>query len=246
MEDKIEIIFKFGKKDDLISLQNGNLYTKSADYYIECEEKGDTARGDADEFALVFEALNIKLIEPDSNQIILESGHTKARLTSKDLQKNPMFCAVGITLEDLELDREDDEKVVFKLDYRKVFGETFDKEYWDSVAIINAGKFVTRLKKKAEENNIFLEIGMVNYYEHPNLGEKNLDISKDFTRVAFWKRDTYKNQKEMRILFKNTEIEKDEAFIFDLGNLSDICNIMNAEKFKDCYFEFSYRKIKTN
>lgn len=244
MENRIVIMFKFGKKKDLISLQNGNLYAKSADYYIECEEKGDKCRGDADEFALIFDAFNVKLLEPNSKEIIFQSGPTRARITSEEFQRNPIFCAVGITLEDLELDREDDDKVIFKLDYRKVFGETFDKEYWDSVAIINVGEFMTILKKKAEENDISLEMGMVNYYNHPNLAEKNLEIGKDFYRVAFWKRDTYKNQKEMRILFKNKKIEKDDAFIFNIGDLSSVCNVMSADKFKDCYFEFVYKKAK--
>jgi hypothetical protein len=60
------------------------------------------------------------------------------------------------------------------------------------------------------------------------------------TDIYFWKDKYFENQYEYRIVL--TDHEVDEALIVNIGDISDICTIFNANEFFSDKFEIRLRK----
>lgn len=244
MDNRLLLVLKFGEKENLIKLQKGQVFCRNANYYSKCEEEdGDTSRGDKYECKNL--ATNLKGILKDKNgNEIMTFDAGELVIQDKEFNKTPMFCSYGLTLEDIEQIEEDDSSVTFEFDCERLFKDTFDKGYWPNVLILFGGEFMQRIKKTAKERNIDISYRKVRYYDPSRTPiEKELELDEDFSNIAFWKINSYKDQNEFRIIFKNHCIENDdEGYILDIGDLSDCSKIFTLEELKGMKMNFVFKK----
>ena len=75
------------------------------------------------------------------------------------------------------------------------FGDT-------ALVITDYKKFISRVKKAANKQRLQMYFGAVHYF-NPNEDNANLIISllKGMWNIAFWKRDRYSYQQEVRFVF---------------------------------------------
>lgn len=230
--DKIvNCLVKFGKKEDIEKLFRGTLYAKRLKYYRDYEDK---ARGDNNEGVHVLNDVTFKFISNETGEVLLR-GNGEGRIIDRDLEKKPVFCSCCITMKDLELKEEKDNEYVYKLDFNKILGQSFEESYWDTAIIIEPGYFFDSIKTACKKERIALTGKKVSYYNSKiNLCELEKEIEKDFDSIAFWKDNAYINQKEHRILFENIELESNnDGFILDIGSLEGHSKVLSKDDLKN-------------
>lgn len=106
-----------------------------------------------------------------------------------------------------------------------------------SVMLIkNGNEFVERIKKGLLAENIGFTHDFVQYYSFNNL-EHIKQVTSDNSRIAFWKREKYAYQQEYRFI-AHTAV--DDHLIVNIGDISDITQIVNTRDLLGTYLEISF------
>ena len=119
--------------------------------------------------------------------------------------KNP---AVGYDKELLKFTDKQKEKMLS-------FGDT-------ALIVLNRAEFIHRVKVGAEKAGYKIHFDQVKYYD-PSIdgGNKYISLVDGMWNIAFWKRDSYAYQQEVRFLFSPGDENKDHIEL-DIGDISDI------------------------
>ena len=99
-----------------------------------------------------------------------------------------------------------------------------------ALVIINFDEFQRRIIEAAQKAGYKVVMKDVEYYPE---GEPALpylvNMCLNFEDVAFWKNDSYKYQQEYRIALINTDDKSEDAFTLDIGDISDISEVVSAK-----------------
>lgn len=103
------------------------------------------------------------------------------------------------------------------------FGDT-------ALVITDYKKFISRVKKAANKQRLQMYFGAVHYF-NPNEDNANLIISllKGMWNIAFWKRDRYSYQQEVRFVFVSDNKNLDHIEL-NIGDISDISVTMSTNQ----------------
>jgi len=119
VQEALMILMKFQNRDKLEMLQNGIMYMKPLQYYIDLEKKS-TKKFVADQLEAKTKGVfnNLKIIDNESNEIFLESSIAQTTL-SLGYERNPVFCMFSFDM------RNCSEEIVHgdKLEYKMAFTE---------------------------------------------------------------------------------------------------------------------------
>lgn len=102
------------------------------------------------------------------------------------------------------------------------FGDT-------ALVVLNQDEFIHRVKVAAEKAGYKVYFKSVQYY-NPTIDGGNMLISLlvGMWNIAFWKRDSYTYQQEVRFVFTPGD-EKIDHMELDIGDISDITAIIPAK-----------------
>ena len=119
VQEALVILMKFQNRDKLEMLQNGIMYMKPLQYYIDLEKKS-TKKFVADQLEAKTKGVfnNLKIIDNESDEIFLESPIAQTTL-SLGYEKNPVFCMFSFDM------RNCSKEIVHgdKLEYKMAFTE---------------------------------------------------------------------------------------------------------------------------
>lgn len=200
--------------------KNGTIYMNKLGYYRDFEKKyGNTVIGDSDEGKIHVHSANIT---------ITETGEThQLNDTAIDCSVNDCFayCMFFINPNNGDFLFSEQQKQELLS-----FGES-------ALIVWNQPEFIKRIVNCARDLNLELFHKSVRYYSS-NIDCANLWISlmDEIHNIAFWKRDLYNYQQEYRFLIKSDEIKKDH-YILNIGDISDISEIIDTEKLLSCGFK---------
>ncbi|MFL8801150.1 MULTISPECIES: hypothetical protein [unclassified Clostridioides] len=249
--EEVNLLIKFGTKENLEKLKKGEIYTNNLKYFIDLEETyGKIGIGDRDESALLLNGVNFRFFEANTRKPVrplkallgidmgdFEFKASETRVRVEGYTRKPVFCLLGISKSDLEYV---DKHLILSFDDNKI--KYLEKEFgnYTHALIIEAGEFIKRIIKVTKTRDIGLEFGYVKYY-NPNINQ--FERIRDFntSRRAFWKKDYFKRQQEFRIIFDNILIDSGQILI-NIGDISDIsamCEI-NDLLSKDFELELNY------
>ena len=236
IDDAFFILMKFGEKENLEKLRKGQVYMKNLKYYIEREKQDDDeCIGDKYEGKIFVKNITFTMYNIETGEFIA-NGHAPKASIDLGLQNYPVFC-------------------MFMLDYRNhtdciLEGEQLRVTYTlteeQRTKMSNFGEYVLIVKNNYEfiqrinaalkklEMNYYMD--KVNYHESNKI-EQYKEIYKNNYRVAFWKRNTYSYQQEYRLIIEN---EVDDFMSFEIGDISDITELMTVEKLFSTYFEANF------
>lgn len=228
--DTINLLIKFGEEKNIESLQNGTLYMKNLKYYINREiETGDNTVGDKYDGLFPVNYCDLKFYNSETKEkvfcipkakLVFDLGYTMC----------PTFCMflfdkINITERNEKCARHEfTEEQREKL---KGFGT-------HALIISNPEEFINRVKKGFLSNNMSVAYDKVNYYNDNELRHKE-DIETDNSRIAFWKRDIYSYQQELRFFGFNSKVQ--DFCKIDIGSLHDISQIIETEHLLNTYAE---------
>lgn len=241
MDDELCFLFKFGELENLKKLQKGCLYCKNLKWYADQEKNtGDKAMGDKLEGIYIMTDSNIKLINPESGQIVYQYNNSNVLISYGDLEKTPVFCMTGIDKKDFSFVKTEDGTLVACIKLDDIIGEVYNEPYWNSALIIDdITKFLERVTKACKDKGIDLTKKFVNYTDmRVNYKDRVLDIDSNYINIAFWKDNLYSYQHEYRFVFEGQKV--DNSFTINIGDISDISTIYNSDQLKE-FMKREYR-----
>ncbi len=247
---EIKYLLKFGKKEYLEKLQNGDLYFGNAVGYRKIEEnlkiKG---QGDKLEASTKVFAENLKMIDNNSNQTIINNVKARTVFHYPDADFMPIFCLFAVFEDDCVVEGSNR-----KMRLSKSIKDTITSHFpeADSVAIINNPKqFIEDIKKSISKDVV---ADLVNYYHIDNgFPNENGAVSLDLEYFKYLTQDTppsivenikkysfnvkyvyrillckdiyFANEHEFRIILPKEKIEKSKTYHVDLSDKITLCDL---------------------
>ena len=204
------ILMKYGLKAHMKSfVDNGQLCMNSMNYFHEIE--GDALRYDPHEGLVSIKQMKdgiLRKINPETGKNEKIATITKAtiRETSFNVQYLNLFCMFALNIERLS-----------SLNLAEYVDRRVWRNFGDSLVIIlNADKFLSRIKIAAERERVYVKFGLVQY-EDFKVYEGNVG--------PFVKNQNYSYQKEARLVAIN---RKPERLFLNVGPINDIAMLLNA------------------
>ena len=150
---------------------------------------------------------------PDTGETVAVNDDLLKTSESNDF----VFCMFGVnpTEEKFRFTDKQKEKMLS-------FGDT-------ALIVLNRAEFIHRVKVGAEKAGYKIHFDQVKYYD-PSIdgGNKYISLVDGMWNIAFWKRDSYAYQQEVRFLFSPGDENKDHIEL-DIGDISDITAIVSAK-----------------
>lgn len=243
IKNDLSMLMKFGSEENLKKLQSGQFYMKNLQYYVDLEKSTlDKNVGDMYDGQMLLENVKITMFTTDTKTFVRQFDTSKASMNLGYL-KCPVFCMFmydyrNYTSEEVNGD-------VLKVTYQFT-PEQLQKmpNFGENVLMIkNGDEFVERIKRGLLSQNIGYTRDFVQYYGFNNL-EHLKQVQNDNSRIAFWKRQKYAYQQEYRFI-AHTEV--DDFLSIDIGDISDITQLVNTEELLNTYTEAKYHlKEKSN
>lgn len=218
----IYLFFKFGPKDRLEQLQkNGYVYMKRLKYFVDLE-KETLIKGQGDRLeARLFHATSIRILDPYTNNILLEAGDTT--ISDANELKKPVFCIASLNIFD-NITKFEYPKFESKIVFSPKMTNDFSGDNEAYVLVISdVQQFLSRIKSELDNLKLTYKYGMVKYRDTRYIYKDN-DVIEFNT--AFHKDTYFKYQNEFRLLI-NTEIE--DYFDITIGSIADISTLLPAK-----------------
>lgn len=158
---KIKFLLKFGKREHLESLVEGNIYFSNAITFWGIEDKLKIkGQGDILEAGTRMFAEKMIMQYPDTREVIAEYVNTNGLMRVEPATKMPVFCMFAVFEEDCKVDEYGNTIINLSNDKKQTIREHFPNA--DAVVIIpNPEEFIEDIRKsigteiKAEKVNYF-------------------------------------------------------------------------------------------
>lgn len=236
VENAWSILFKFGSEENLRKLQAGQFYMKNLQYYVDLEKAtSDEDVGDMYDGQMMLQDVKISMFTTDTHEFIGQFSAPSASFNLGYL-KCPVFCMFMMDYRNHVSEKLDGDILTVRYQFTE---EQINKmsNFGDSVLVIkNADEFFNRVKKALLSQDIGYSRDLVSYYGFNNV-EHMKQIQKDNLRIAFWKRKKYEYQQEYRLV-AHTEV--DDFLSIEIGDISDISEIVKSEQLLNTYLEVSF------
>ena len=247
----MKFAFKFGKREHLQALLNGNIRFMSLQYYKDFKSTtGKSGIGDNEEARILF------------------NEHTKAVMYCKELSDEPVAYGqlntvdMNISLnkpifscliikEKQMIRKRFDNSGTFSYKLSKSIKTNLKKDFHESdsvLFIVHFEEFLKRIHEKLKSMELSAISGEIKYDNSPEKGwGKLLDIinqpiEEQLKSLCYSKVSHFSHQQEHRILIYNKELSNhSEPFYLDIDPINDIAFIIDKASFFGGDIEFHYR-----
>ncbi|MDU9695552.1 hypothetical protein O0Q50_30585 [Priestia aryabhattai] len=228
-ETEIVSLLKFTEHVD--SLLKGDLYMNNLQRYIDMEkESGKRGMGDKLEGAQVWADMEVRIYDNETGELLLQGDSELVHARLQDAEKTPVYCLFALTTDHLTLVDETDEFYIAKVDFSDEEKEKMIKEFGETIVMIGPSAFAERVQKAFNEKGYGYRMGKINYDDYGvNSAKRMQAFAGSDSEFFFWKDKFFENQNEYRIAIKS--IKTDKAITENIGDISDIANVISAEKF---------------
>lgn len=223
-EQPIFFIKFVNKKEYAEDIVNGKLFMNKVAYYRELEEKSQKkGQGDKEELKNKIHGFDGILTSQDKSMSIPIKGNINFEFNED--KDTPIFCLMGIKIDDLEISGYNDAsvKLIFKYDKEKI--ENLKNDFGKYAVIINPIKLEENISKSLKEANKNWIFGEVRYRGINDFDRIQSFSKQDATRFLY-KDKYFKYQKEYRLAID--EIIEDTKII-EIGQLKDSTIIMEVD-----------------
>ena len=248
---EIKYLLKFGKREHLESLVQGNIYCSNAITFWGIEDKLKIkGQGDILEAGTRMFAQKMVMQHPDTKEVIAEFGKANGLVRVEPAEKMPVFCMFAVYEEDCKADEDGNIVINLSDDKKQTIREHFPNA--DAVAIIpNPEVFIEDIRKsigteiKAEKVNYFyidkgfktkdgrtaMDMEYMKYLmqdappEKIDGGTKYVFYVDYAFRVLFCKDVFFEKEQEYRIVLPNDTIESGKSYPVILSTNYEICDL---------------------
>lgn len=237
-KENIILLLKFtSKREYAESILNGDLYMNNVQYYRDYEEKlKRKGLGDKDELVqrINFESLQLTPISNSkkNSKDVIKLKNTNSRFFYKEDSDIPMYCMMGLTINDFEVKEVNNDRVILKIKLQGLEIKDLINDFGKYVTVINYCEFMGRIITKSEENKIPVVYGKVKYCEE-NREERVMSFFYNSKDRFFYKDLFFKYQKEFRIITGKDAIENN---FYKIGRLDEIVKIYETNNIMEMLF----------
>lgn len=237
-KEKFSILMKFGSRKNLEMIQQGRIYMKNLQYYIDLETATDDEDiGDKFDGLLPLQDVKISMYTFDSKEFITQFNALIATM-NLGYKKSPVFCMFIMDYRNSTSTTLNGDELTLRFEFSEEQKRRL-VNFGDSVLLItNLEEFFARMKKGLNDAEISYTRDRVKYYEG-NTMEHIQDIRDNNARIGFWKRKKYEYQQEYRFLAFDTII--DDHLIIDIENLNDISRLESTEVIINTFAEVKFK-----
>lgn len=234
------VFLKFMDEEYIDTLRKGDLYLRNAKTFIDMEKVSERkGMGDKYDTSLVMRNAQTSVIITD--EFGNETGDTLEAIAGEitfhfDTRVlHPIYCLYVLDGDMMELCYEDDEQMVFKPKINPDDLARMKSEFADTLVLIDAGKFIERIKNYCEENKEYAKHAAVKYCDFDIIQDSRITaFFEEFgANGAFYKDKYFEYQKEYRFLFLSKEIE--DPITLSIGDISDFTEVFNVNEFFESY-----------
>ncbi|MGN0619310.1 MAG: hypothetical protein ACI4J7_09855 [Ruminiclostridium sp.] len=239
----IKYLLKFGKREHLQNLVDGNLYCSNAITFWGIEDKLKIkGQGDILEAGARIFAQKITMHNPSTNEVIGEYGQSNGIMRIEPAERMPVFCLFAVYEDDCIVDSNGKVAISLSEEKKNTIREHFPNA--DSVVVIpNPDSFVDDVRKsigteiKAESVHYFnidkgfdtksgqtaIDMEYMRYLTQdvPPVKENGKTIYTFYAdyayRVLFCKDVFFKNEQEYRIVLPNDTIDSCRSYPISLS-----------------------------
>lgn len=233
----IHEIIKFGEYKHMKALQEGKIFARPLSYYQDMERKEldnamrhDQFEGTAELHqpkTFMEQGKKVLVTDPEGNVLsdVTSSIIGPMKMSNGRLRNTPVFCMFSIHSELLQ-------------DYERgsipALIDPRVEEFGGYVLIINDyAKFIDRVNKEIDRENKHFKNQKLRAV--PGIVEY-VDTNKFHGEYGFFKKpQEYSYQNELRIVFDGVLISSDQSIIAEIGDISDISELMSYHQFKQSY-----------
>ena len=230
IEDRLKyrLLIKFGSKENLEKLKNGNIYFNCVRNY---RNDGTSFRGDELEGKYIIDPATMRMINKDGEDFFAKYRPYISRITESFVNDDDtlIFCASAIT--NRILTQRSDGTLVLCESFKREM-----KQFGDSAIILKDIDIIERIKSARDEKDraIAFEAGMVSYRDKYDFNSKanNTGSPLDF---LFDKHIDYINQNEWRIIIDG-EFTRDtkggvslQTYPFEAAEVFPIEDLLNVQ-----------------
>lgn len=230
VQKKALFFLKFGKRENLESLQMGNLYMKNFKYFIELEnitkKKG---MGDAWEASLVLSKVTCTIKHPETDETLFVFDASRSVLRDDDVLSKPVFCMFVLGLDDLEVTSDNGDVIEANIGFTEQQKEEMKGEFGNDVLVIPVDKFMEKLNANFKKEHFEYASGMIEYTDFGiNFTHRLLSFENSDPKLYFYKDKQLEYQKEFRVVILNKDVE--DFFTTNIGDMTSFTSIVPAEK----------------
>ncbi|WP_010241521.1 hypothetical protein [Clostridium arbusti] len=234
LKDKIIMLIKFSdEKSNLESLQQGNLYLNTLEYFHKMEQETKTkGMGDNYEGRHVLADVNFKMYDNETGKLFLSGTSKQSVIKTKEDSEKHILCTSYIDYSSIEIIEQGKDffkgNVLFKEEEKSEFRKHFGKY----ALIISFGDFINNIKSSFENQGIK---GVGNKVKYSNFSKNYIDRTESFAKNTpakyLWKDIYFKNQKEYRLVVLNRD--SDKPIRIKVDNMSKYSYIMDVDQLFD-------------
>jgi len=210
---KGEPLIKFKDRKIIESLQSGKIYLNTLKWFRDYEnEEGDTVVGDSYEGMLYI----------NEGELIIKDTRESIKLDKtllKTVESNAfVYCMTYINPCMGIFEFSEAQKKEFKK-----FGDT-------ALLILDSEEFINRIRTESKNQGYDIYFDSVKYYdENIDSGNYWFSLFNGTHNVAFWKKKSYSEQQEFRMVIPEKCCNKD-YIVLEIGDISDISKIFSTEQ----------------
>lgn len=248
---EIKYLLKFGKREHLQSLVEGNMYCSNAITFWGIEDKLKIkGQGDILEAGTRVFAHHMTLRNSETNEIVAEFGNVNALMRVDPAKRIPVFCLFAVYEEDCIKNADDKYEISLSEEKKQTIRDHFPDA--DAVVVIpNPGVFIDDIRRsigteiKADEVHYFqIDKGFetdngLTAMDHEYMmylsqdvppeeveGGKRFVFRSDFAyRVLFCKDEFFSKEQEYRIILPNDTIESGKSYPIILSTDYDLVDL---------------------
>ncbi|HAE62925.1 MAG TPA: hypothetical protein DCG38_11440 [Eubacteriaceae bacterium] len=238
IEDRFFLLLKFGSRTNLEMLQQGKVYMKNLQFYIDLENAtSDEDVGDKYDGLLPIQDVKLSIYTVDSKELITQLAAPVATM-NLGYKKSPVFCMFIFDHRNKTAVNINENELIVRLDFSDEQKRRLANFGDSALLITDPDEFFSRMKKGLNNTGISYTRDKVKYYEG-NTKEHIEEIQDNETRIGFWKRKKYEYQQEYRFFAFDSAI--DDYVIIDIGDLSDISRLESTEVILNTFAEVKYK-----
>lgn len=235
--DKIGLFIKFGQKEHLETLQQGNLFLNKIKFFNGLKKAGI---GDEVDSKLSLYGVKYKVMNKSTGATFTTINMDNP-IMSFGLDECPIFSLYSFDKRNILSTKGNVVELGFNDDCARKIRAEFG-EY--ALVILDRYRFFNSVKSFVEKNDIETDWGNVNYTEAGVNNFRQLkEINEDSKNVSFWKnKEKYEYQQEYRFVFFGLESKKPLGI--NIEPIEEYSFILPTEELLDLVFIFEVNGAK--
>lgn len=205
------------------SFLNGNIYSNTFDYMVQCEYENGKGRGDAFEGINVMSNMHLKFNETESDKTFLEGtvGSYGLKTRINGTENMHMFCVTGVFNNWFEITEHIENTVTCRLKIPEYFQILMRREFGEHIVFFSAPNFINKLDVYGKENNLHILNGKVQYLNYSVNPKERIQAHIENNEKFYFQKDIFfEGQEEYRFIFPGLVSEKAEVIC--LGSKIDV------------------------